>query len=558
MIGLMVPSAFAEYAKKSYHNEEFNFSIDIPHDWKTEKKFYDDMSAEYILLNGWGSDYSVYEREIIIEYAPQDMSNRPLDAIFQDRMIQLWKNHVECFTSSGCDFKVNYTKVVKLDEITRYDFEFKWNVEDYFGETDILTQRVSIIVHDSGIWYVFSNYVDRQSITWKIEHPQMFWDIVSSFRAYSPEQIEQIKIEKEQKIQEAKQKHDEEQAKLQKTYDMIFEIPKTPEANTVQGWQDDLTVTKVNLHEGSDSDLLEITVKEYNSGGYPVSPETEIKLYASEGRGIGEQYSRVYSVQFSGISQSGDILMQKNPNFSFGVDCLFDTSNSQVQPGLSYEQKMCFEFPKTKNHFILRTSDFTYEVKIPDKSDIEFILEYEHERNFKKWLESETRNPQIIATFDRDDASNSSPLAAFSQPTQTSTPTQESSSEGGGCLIATAAYGTEMAPQVQFLRELRDNTVLQTTSGTAFMNTFNQFYYSFSPQIADYERENPFFKEMVKVTLTPLLTSLTLLNYVEIDSEEEMLGYGIGIILLDIGMYFVAPAILIISVKKVIFEKSPK
>ena len=122
--------------------------------------------------------------------------------------------------------------------------------------------------------------------------------------------------------------------------------------------------------------------------------------------------------------------------------------------------------------------------------------------------------------------------------------------QGGGCLIATAAFGSEMAPQVQFLRELRDNTVLQTTSGTTFMTGFNQFYYSFSPQIADYERENPVFKEMVKVSLTPLLTSLTLLNYVDIDSEEEMLGYGIGIILLNVGMYFVAPAVLIISLKK--------
>ena len=127
---------------------------------------------------------------------------------------------------------------------------------------------------------------------------------------------------------------------------------------------------------------------------------------------------------------------------------------------------------------------------------------------------------------------------------------QTGSSDGGGCLIATAAYGSEMAPQVQFLRELRDNTVLQTTSGTAFMNGFNQFYYSFSPQIANYERENPVFKEMVKVSLTPLLTSLTLLNYVEIDSEEEMLGYGIGIILLNVGVYFVAPAIIIISIRK--------
>ena len=121
---------------------------------------------------------------------------------------------------------------------------------------------------------------------------------------------------------------------------------------------------------------------------------------------------------------------------------------------------------------------------------------------------------------------------------------------GGGCLIATAAFGSELSPQVQFLREIRDNTVLQTESGTIFMAGFNQFYYSFSPTVADYERENPTFKEAVKLTLTPLLTSLTLLHYADIDSESEMLGYGIGVILLNIGMYFVAPAVLIMTVKK--------
>ena len=127
----------------------------------------------------------------------------------------------------------------------------------------------------------------------------------------------------------------------------------------------------------------------------------------------------------------------------------------------------------------------------------------------------------------------------------------EEKSKGGGCLIATAAFGSEMAPQIQFLREIRDNTVLQTESGTSFMTGFNQFYYSFSPAIADYERENPAFKETVKIALTPLLTSLTLLQYADIDSESEMLGYGIGVILLNIGMYFVAPAVLIMKVRKV-------
>ena len=121
---------------------------------------------------------------------------------------------------------------------------------------------------------------------------------------------------------------------------------------------------------------------------------------------------------------------------------------------------------------------------------------------------------------------------------------------GGGCLIATAAFGSELAPQVQFLRDIRDNTVLQTKSGSVFMTSFNQFYYSFSPTIADYERENIIFKEFVKLTLVPLLTSLTLLQYADIDSESEMLVYGIGVILLNIGMYFVAPAVLITKIRK--------
>tara|TARA_B100000686_G_scaffold274030_1_gene291898 strand:+ start:2684 stop:3508 length:825 start_codon:yes stop_codon:yes gene_type:complete len=133
---------------------------------------------------------------------------------------------------------------------------------------------------------------------------------------------------------------------------------------------------------------------------------------------------------------------------------------------------------------------------------------------------------------------------------QTSNTIQENNNEGGGCLIATAAFGSEISPQIQQLREIRDNVVMQTSSGKSFMMGFNQIYYSFSPHVADYERENLIFKETVKVSLTPLLTSLTLLNYVDVNSEQEILGYGIGIILLNIGMYFVAPAVLFIAIKK--------
>ena len=121
---------------------------------------------------------------------------------------------------------------------------------------------------------------------------------------------------------------------------------------------------------------------------------------------------------------------------------------------------------------------------------------------------------------------------------------------GGGCLIATATYGSEMSQQVQQLRELRDNSLLNTESGTSFMKSFNDVYYSFSPYIADMERENPVFKEMVKLAITPMISSLSILNYVDMNSESEVLGYGISLILLNLGMYLGIPAVVIVGIKK--------
>ena len=123
-------------------------------------------------------------------------------------------------------------------------------------------------------------------------------------------------------------------------------------------------------------------------------------------------------------------------------------------------------------------------------------------------------------------------------------------SQGGGCLIATATFDSEMSEQVQQLRELRDNSLLQTEYGTAFVKSFNQFYYSFSPFIADYERENVLFKEAIKITITPMLLSLSVLNYVDIDSEQTVLGYGIGIISLNAMMYLGLPILGIVSLRR--------
>ena len=82
------------------------------------------------------------------------------------------------------------------------------------------------------------------------------------------------------------------------------------------------------------------------------------------------------------------------------------------------------------------------------------------------------------------------------------------------------------------------------------MTGFNQLYYSFSPTIADLERESPVIKETVKLAITPMITSLTILNHVDMDSEAEVLGYGISLILLNVGMYVITPIGIVVLVRR--------
>jgi len=160
-----------------------------------------------------------------------------------------------------------------------------------------------------------------------------------------------------------------------------------------------------------------------------------------------------------------------------------------------------------------------------------------------------------VENFDNDFSKFNESLNSFeilsqqsSESKSTEENTNQQSKEGGGCLIATATYGSEMALEVQQLRELRDNQLLNTESGSVFMTGFNQIYYSFSPIIADYERENPYFKEAVKLTITPMISTLSLMESAE--TESEVLGLGLSVIALNLGMYLGIPAIIIFGIKK--------
>lgn len=111
----------------------------------------------------------------------------------------------------------------------------------------------------------------------------------------------------------------------------------------------------------------------------------------------------------------------------------------------------------------------------------------------------------------------------------------------GSCLVATAAHGTELAPQVQMLRELRDGTVMGTASGASFMSGFNAAYYAFAPAVADMEREVPAVREAVRLLITPMLASLSIMSLAEDGSEAQVLALGIAVIAFNAGLYVAAP-----------------
>lgn len=72
---------------------------------------------------------------------------------------------------------------------------------------------------------------------------------------------------------------------------------------------------------------------------------------------------------------------------------------------------------------------------------------------------------------------------------------------GGGCFIATAAYGSKMERDVVILRRFRDEYLLPTSLGRAFVN----FYYRTSPPLAASIAKHEYVRAGVRVALKPLV-----------------------------------------------------
>ena len=242
-----------------------------------------------------------------------------------------------------------------------------------------------------------------------------------------------------------------------------------------------------------------------------------------------------------------------NPS-SFDESMTFPIINS-----ITESFKILHEQSKTPEPSHLRIASFVDQSKDPQS----YVDRYNNEPIYKEWFDENysqyssiyqavgLEEPVVVYTPEPTVEVASTPTCGAGTESVNGIckviQTEEKSSKGGGCLIATATYGSEMATEVQQLRELRDNQLMNTEYGTAFMSTFNDIYYSFSPVIADYERENPMFKEAVKIAITPMISSLSLMDGA--NSESEVLGLGLSVIVLNIGMYLGVPAIVVIGIR---------
>ncbi len=104
-------------------------------------------------------------------------------------------------------------------------------------------------------------------------------------------------------------------------------------------------------------------------------------------------------------------------------------------------------------------------------------------------------------------------MVALSDPSviwniSSSSSTSSASSTTPKCVIATAAYGSELAAPVQFLRNFRDNEVQKTALGANFMVAFNRWYYSWAPTIAQQIAPNENYKAATRMLISPLIGSL--------------------------------------------------
>jgi len=152
-----------------------------------------------------------------------------------------------------------------------------------------------------------------------------------------------------------------------------------------------------------------------------------------------------------------------------------------------------------------------------------------------------TTSYSTITTATTQSSVGTSGITSQTQSTASPSTTQNQQRR---CIIATAAYGSDLAPDVQLLREFRDERLLSTFARFQFMNVFNAFYYSFSPQVAEIVASNSLIAQVTRVVIAPLIHILKILMLLPATEAGSILGGLVAAALAGV-IYLTLPLLLV-------------
>ena len=250
--------------------------------------------------------------------------------------------------------------------------------------------------------------------------------------------------------------------------EMLGEIPKTDVGQTM-GFQDYISISKLNIYEGKNSDLIVIRLVELNPNVREIDAVEFAQLMDEQNR----IFENVASYSTAFVTTTIDFIPKGNTNLDFNAICSGMNAYKKIQPSLTFEHNVCFEIPKNSDHFILTSSGLGgnisgeewLEEKFGIHDDWRHQYTYACNAGFPKYIaEVADEHPfgclpaekDIIALFDRDDVGTYNVFAQeqelTTEPEVKSQPAQQASTgcgEGtvminGVCQLAKSARSTSM------------------------------------------------------------------------------------------------------------------
>ncbi|WP_455278768.1 CFI-box-CTERM domain-containing protein [[Eubacterium] cellulosolvens] len=142
-------------------------------------------------------------------------------------------------------------------------------------------------------------------------------------------------------------------------------------------------------------------------------------------------------------------------------------------------------------------------------------------------------------------------------------PTHEPKNQTIGCIIVTATYGSEMNPEVSYMRHVRDNMIGSNELGRILVTGWNTFYYSWSPTLASIISNSETLQTLARILLVPLIiiinftafvfSNIAFINLSLASAFAFWLGMSLGLF-----VYFIMPTIILLMIIRKIFSRNIK